>query len=113
MAAPTTADNPIPEQFAEFPQRTTRSIAWLPLCLLVVSIFTTASTGALLMRNFRLDPAPLANERDLFPLHWISMLPSALASGWSFSVPLLGIMWAHEAVFACLCRRHRISASWP
>src|ERR1700677_862373 len=113
MAAPTTADNPIPEEFAEFPQRTTHSIAWLPLCLLVVSIFTTASTGALLMRNFRLDQPPLANEGDLFPLHWIWNHPSALASGWSFSLALLGILLAHEAGHYFLCRRHGISASWP
>src|ERR1700677_1891694 len=113
MAAPTTADNPIPEEFAEFPQRTTHSIAWLPLCLLVVSIFTTASTGALLMRNFRLDQPPLANEGDLFPLHWIWNHPSALASGWSFSLALLGILLAHEAGHYFFCRRHGISASWP
>jgi hypothetical protein len=84
MAAPTTADNPLlplPEELSDSPQKTTHSIAWLPLCLLVVSIFTTASTGALLMRNFRLDQPPLANEGDLFPLHWIWNHPSALASG--------------------------------
>ena len=121
MAAPTTADRksgdspllPRPEEFADFPQRTTRSFAWLPLCLLVVSIFTTASTGALLMRNFRLDQPPLANEGDLFPLHWIWNHPSALASGWSFSLALLGILLAHEAGHYFLCRRHGISASWP
>src|ERR1700728_3828154 len=116
MAAPSTADNsllPRPEEFAELPQRTTHAIAWVPLCLLVVSIFTTASTGALLMRNFRLDQPPLANEGDLFPLHWIWNHPSALASGWSFSLALLGILLAHEAGHYFLCRRHGIRASWP
>src|SRR5580692_10490413 len=116
MAAPSTADNsllPRPEEFAEFPQRTTHSIAWLPLFLLVVSIFTTASTGALLMRNFRMDQPPLANEGDLFPLHWIWNHPSALASGWSFSLALLGILLAHEAGHFFFCRHHGIDASWP
>src|ERR1700728_273963 len=116
MAAPSTADNsllPRPEEFAELPQRTTHAIAWVPLCLLVVSIVTTASTGALLMRNFRLDQPPLANEGDLFPLHWVWNHPSALASGWSFSLALLGILLAHEAGHYFFCRRHGISASWP
>src|SRR5580692_6047933 len=116
MAAPSTADNsllPRPEEFAEFPQRTTHSIAWLPLFLLVVSIFTTASTGALLMRNFRLGQPPLVNEGDLFPLHWIWKHPSALANGWSFSLALLGILLAHEAGHYFFCRHHGISASWP
>src|SRR6202142_3448424 len=113
MAAPTTADNPIPEEFAEFPQRTTHSIAWLPLCLLVVSIFPTASKGALLMQNFRLGQPPLVNDGDLFPLHWIWQHPAALASGWSFSLALLGILLAHEAGHYFLCRHHGIRASWP
>ena len=89
------------------------SIAWLPLCLLVVSIFTTASTGALLMQNFRLGQPPLVNEGDLFPLHWIWQHPSALASGWSFSLALLGILLAHEAGHYFFCRHHGIRASWP
>src|SRR5271163_3992615 len=116
MAAPTTADNsllPRPQEHPDFPQKAHRSIAWLPLCLLVVSIVTTASTGALLMRNFRLDQPPLASEGDLFPLLWIWNHPSALASGWSFSLALLGILLAHEAGHYFLCRRHGISASWP
>jgi membrane-associated protease RseP (regulator of RpoE activity) len=65
------------------------------------------------MRNFRLDQPPLANEGDLFPLHWIWNHPSALASGWSFSLALLGILLAHEAGHYFFCRRHGILASWP
>jgi len=59
-----------------------------------VSIFTTASTGALLMQNFRLGQPPLVHEGDLFPLHWIWTHSSALASGWSFSLALLAILLA-------------------
>jgi Zn-dependent protease len=116
MASTTTADSPLlprPQEHSDSPQKAQFSIAWLPLCLLVVSIFTTASTGALLMRNFRLDRPPLANEGDLFPLHWIWNHPSALASGWSFSLALLGILLAHEAGHYFFCRRHGINASWP
>jgi membrane-associated protease RseP (regulator of RpoE activity) len=112
----TTADRPLlqgPRDHTDFAGRTPRSIAWLPLSLLVVSIFTTASTGALLMQNFRRGQPPLVNEGDLFPLHWIWSHPSALASGWSFSVALLSILLAHEAGHYFFCRRHGIRASWP
>jgi Zn-dependent protease len=90
-----------------------RSIAWVPLCLLLVSIFTTASTGALLMQNFRLGQPPLVTDGDLMPLLWIWRHSSALPSGWSFSVSLLGILLAHEAGHFILCRRHGIHSSWP
>src|ERR1700722_17126334 len=116
MAPTSTADSPLlprPQEHLDSPQKAPFSIAWLPLCLLVVSIFTTASTGGLLMRNFRLDRPPLANEGDLFPLLWIWNHPSALASGWSFSLALLGILLAHEAGHYFFCRRHGIDASWP
>ena len=111
MAAPTTAE--LLPQAPDTPHQAPRSFAWLPLCLLLVSIVTTASTGALLMRNFRLDQPPLANEGDLFPLLWIWNHPSALASGWPFSLALLAILLAHEAGHFLLCRRHGIDASWP
>jgi Zn-dependent protease len=111
-----TADRPLfpgPPAHSDLLQRAPRTIAWVPLCLLVVSIFTTASTGALLMQNFRLGQPPLVNEGDLFPLHWIWKHPSALANGWSFSLALLGILLAHEAGHYFFCRRHGINASWP
>jgi Zn-dependent protease len=104
---------PSPADDAELVPRAQRSIAWLPLCLLVVSIFTTASTGALLMQNFRLGQPPLVHEGDLFPLHWIWTHSSALASGWSFSLALLAILLAHEAGHYFYCRHHGINASWP
>ena len=97
----------------DLPPRARPSIAWLPICLLVVSIFTTASTGALLMQNFRLGQPPLVNDGDLFPLHWIWQHPAALASGWSFSLALLGILLAHEAGHYFFCRHHGIRVSWP
>lgn len=90
-----------------------RSFAWLALSLLVVSIFTTASTGALLMQNFRLGQPPLTVEDDLFPLIWIWKHTSLLGSGWSFSLTLLGILLAHEAGHFIFCWRHGIRASWP
>jgi membrane-associated protease RseP (regulator of RpoE activity) len=113
---PTTADHPLlpgPADHSDFAQPASRSFAWLPLCLLIVSVFTTASTGALLMQNFRLGQPALVNEGDLFPLRWIWSHPTALASGWSFSLALLGILLAHEAGHFFFCRHHGIDASWP
>jgi membrane-associated protease RseP (regulator of RpoE activity) len=113
---PTTADHPLlpgSQDHSDYPPKLSRPIAWLPICLLVVSIFTTASTGALLMQNFRRGQPPLVSEGDLFPLHWIWSHPSALASGWSFSLALLGILLAHEAGHYFFCRHHGINASWP
>ena len=111
MAAPTTLTRP--EDSSSFSARALPSVPWLPVFLLIVSIFTTASSGALLMQNFRLGQPPLVNEGDLVPLHWIWKHPSALAGGWSFSVALLGILLAHEAGHFFYCRRHGIRASWP
>jgi membrane-associated protease RseP (regulator of RpoE activity) len=113
---PTTADHPLlpgPFDHSDFPPPASRPFAWLPLCLLIVSVFTTASTGALLMQNFRLGQPALVNEGDLFPLRWIWSHPTALASGWSFSLALLGILLAHEAGHFFFCRHHGIDASWP
>ncbi|HTZ60548.1 MAG TPA: site-2 protease family protein [Acidobacteriaceae bacterium] len=113
---PTTADRPLlpgPVDEWETGLGRRRRIAWVPLCLLVVSLITTASTGALLMQNFRLGEPPLVNEGDLFPLHWIWEHLSALGSGWSFSLALLGILLSHEAGHLFFCRRHKIRASWP
>lgn len=112
MAAPITPLRSRPESFRDFPPAP-RSIAWLPLCLLLISIVTTASTGALLMENFLQGLPPLVHEGDLVPLHWIWNHPGSLASGWSFSITLLGILLAHEAGHFFYCRHHGIDASWP
>jgi membrane-associated protease RseP (regulator of RpoE activity) len=112
----TTADRPLfpgPVDEWDAVPRKRRPIAWVAVCLLAVSVVTTASTGALLMQNFRLGQPPLVNEDDLFPLHWIWLHPSALGHGWSFSLALLGILLSHEAGHLFFCRRHKIRASWP
>jgi membrane-associated protease RseP (regulator of RpoE activity) len=112
----TTADHPPlpgPIDYSEIPIRAHQPIRWAPVCLLVVSIFTTASTGALLMQNFRLNEPPLVRDGDLFPLQWIWSHLSTLATGWSFSLTLLGILLAHEAGHYFFCLHHGIRASWP
>jgi hypothetical protein len=113
MAAPTAADPRFLPRPEEPSPSLSETFAWLPVLLFLVSIVTTAATGALLMQNFRLGQPPLVNESDLFPLGWIWHHPSALSSGWSFSLALLGILLAHEAGHYVLCRRHGIRASWP
>ena len=112
MAAPVTPLRLRPETYSEVPPPRP-PVPWLPVCLLLLSILTTASTGALLMQNFRRGLPPLVNEGDLVPLRWIWNHPTALASGWPFSLTLLSILLAHEAGHYFYCKRHGISASWP
>jgi membrane-associated protease RseP (regulator of RpoE activity) len=121
VAIPVPTDSPAFPGDTDSRGKTLRGIAgsnrppktWLALCLLAVSVVTTASTGALLMQNFRLGEPPLVSEGDMFPLFWIWKHPSLLGSGWSFSLALLAILLSHEAGHFIFCRRHGIQASWP
>lgn len=117
MAAPTTAEKLlVPQRGGSLLLTVRRRFspgAWLPFLLLTLSVATTASSGARFMRNFRLGQPPLVSDNDLVPLAWIWRHPTALASGWSFSVALLTILLAHEGGHLFFCRRHGIQASWP
>jgi membrane-associated protease RseP (regulator of RpoE activity) len=81
--------------------------------LFFITAFTTTSTGALYMWNFRHGIPAFASEEDFVPFVWIFHHPNQLLHGWSFSVTLLGILLAHECGHWLLCARHRIVASWP
>jgi membrane-associated protease RseP (regulator of RpoE activity) len=85
----------------------------LAIALLLVTAFTTTSTGALYMWNYRHGIPAFATAEDFVPFVWIFQHPDELFSGWSFSVTLLGILLAHEFGHWLLCARHRIVASWP
>ena len=111
MAAPTTL--PRPDGYSNFSPRTFRSFCLATALPAGGEHFHFCDYGALLMQNFRRGQPPLVNEDDLIPLRWIWSHPSALASGWSFSVALLGILLAHEAGHLFYCRRHGIRASSP
>jgi Peptidase family M50 len=87
--------------------------AWLPLLLLVLSMLTTAGSGARFMGNFLSGLPPLANDADFLPLVWIWRHPQAIGNGWSFSLTLLAILLAHEAGHFIWCRKHGVRASWP
>jgi membrane-associated protease RseP (regulator of RpoE activity) len=81
--------------------------------LFLVTVFTTTSTGALYMWNFRHGIPAFATVEDFVPFVWIFHHPRELADGLSFSLTLLGILLAHEFGHWLLCARHRIVASWP
>jgi membrane-associated protease RseP (regulator of RpoE activity) len=81
--------------------------------LAVITFFTTTSTGALYMANFREGIPAFASSADFVPFLWILKHPAQLVGGLSFSGTLLAILLAHEFGHWILCARHRIVASWP
>lgn len=87
--------------------------AGVALCLLCLSVFTTLSTGAVLMYNFRRSVLPGAMNADFFPFAWIVHNPDRLSGGWPFALTLLGILTAHEIGHYIACRMHGVSSSLP
>ena len=87
--------------------------AGVAIALLVTSLFTTVSTGAVLMFNFRHGDPPFAASAGFFPLAWAWLHPDQLAGGWPFALTLLGILGAHEAGHYFACRYHGVRSSLP
>lgn len=87
--------------------------AGVAICLLGLSLFTTLSTGAVLMYNFRRGAPPFAVNADFFPFAWIARHPERLSGGWPFALTLLGILSAHEIGHYVACRAHRVRSSLP
>jgi membrane-associated protease RseP (regulator of RpoE activity) len=87
--------------------------AGIAISLLIVTLFTTVSTGAVLMFNFRHGDPPFAASAGFFPLAWIWRHPDQLAGGWPFALTLLGILGAHEAGHFMACRYHGVRSSLP
>ncbi len=87
--------------------------AGVALCLLGLSIFTTISTGAVLMYNFHRGAPPFAVNAGFFPFAWILRNPEQLSGGWPFALTLLGILSAHELGHYVACRIHGVSSSLP
>jgi len=85
----------------------------MSILLAVITVFTTTSTGALYMWNFRHGVPAFASAADFVPFVWIFKHPAQLIGGLSFSATLLAILLAHEFGHWILCARHRIVASWP
>ena len=82
-------------------------------CLLILSLFTTLSTGAVLMYNFHRGAPPFAVNAGFFPFAWIVRHPDRLSGGWPFAVTLLGILTAHEIGHYLACRAHGVQSSLP
>ena len=87
--------------------------AGVAICLLALSIFTTLSTGAVLMYNFERGAPPFSVNAQFFPFAWIAHHPERLAAGWSFALTLLGILSAHELGHYAACRFHGVRSSLP
>src|ERR1700761_6678891 len=87
--------------------------AGVALCLLLLSVFTTLSTGAVLMYNFHRGAPPFAVSAGFFPFAWIVRHPDPLAGGWPFALTLLGILTAHEIGHYAACRAHGVRSSLP
>jgi hypothetical protein len=87
--------------------------AGVAICLLCLSIFTTLSTGAVLMYNFRRGAPPFAVNADFFPFAWIVRHPDRISAGWPFAFTLIGILTAHEIGHYLACRAHGVRSSLP
>lgn len=84
-----------------------------PVLLLAASIVTTTANGARFMQNFIEGLPPVARESDLWPWVWLFRNPSLFASGYAFSLTLLGILLFHEFGHYSTCLAHRIRATLP
>ncbi len=87
--------------------------AGVAICLLALSLFTTLSTGAVLMYNFYRGAPPFAVNADFFPFAWVVRHPDQLSAGWPFALTLLGILFAHECGHYIACRAHGVHSSLP
>jgi membrane-associated protease RseP (regulator of RpoE activity) len=85
----------------------------LPAVLLAASVVTTTANGARFMQNF-LEGLPAGvRDGDLWPWAWLAAHPHLFASGFAFSLTLLGILLVHEFGHYLACRAHRIRATLP
>jgi membrane-associated protease RseP (regulator of RpoE activity) len=75
--------------------------------LLLATVFTTTLTGAMIAGAVPTDLAVLS------PASWDMSFYRALAAGFSFSVPLLGILFCHEMGHYLVARRYQLNVSPP
>lgn len=85
----------------------------LPVLLLAASAITTTANGARFMQNFLEGMPPVVSDSDLWPWGWLSNHPGLFASGFAFSLTLLGILLAHELGHYFACRAHGIDSTLP
>ena len=85
----------------------------LPALLLAATAVTTTANGARFMQNFLEGLPPVVRDSDLWPWGWLHDHPGLFASGFAFSLTLLGILLVHELGHYFACRAHRIDATLP
>src|ERR1700674_1558367 len=89
---------------------------WLPIVLLLGTIFTTLVVGARMEFNFQHDqPAFSLNDNGMpfFPLRWMMAKPSRLLLGVPFASTLMLILLAHEMGHYLCCRYYGVNATLP
>lgn len=79
-----------------------------PLVLLALTFLSTLYVGALM--ELELDPAPASFSEYLVHL---ATHPLDLLAGWTFAVPLMAILFAHEMGHYVAGRIHRVDISPP
>ena len=85
----------------------------MPVLLLFASIVTTTVNGARFMHNFLEGLPPIARESDLWPWGWFLRHPALFATGFAYSLTLLGILLIHEFGHYGACHAHRLRATLP
>ncbi len=85
----------------------------LPIMLLAASLVTTTANGARFMQNFLEGMPAGVGDGNLWPWSWLAVHPHLFASGFAFSLTLLGILLVHEFGHYIACRAHRIRATLP
>ncbi len=81
--------------------------------LLLLTLWTTSAAGSRFFHNFHQRLPAVRLEEDLAPL-WASLLdPATLLTGFSFSLPLLLILLAHELGHYCACQYYGLDTTLP
>ncbi|WP_051670404.1 site-2 protease family protein [Bryobacter aggregatus] len=86
---------------------------WLALCLLLLTIWTTAAAGSRMVFNFDHNLPPFRFDYDGFALFDSFFNPHALYTGLSFALPLILILLAHELGHYCACLYYQLDATLP
>lgn len=86
---------------------------FLASSLFLLTLWTTAAAGSRFFFNFHQRLPAVRIEEDFLPLLDSLLSPSALYNGFSFALPLLLILLAHEFGHYCACLYYGLNATLP
>lgn len=81
--------------------------------LFLLTLVSTTLVGGLMLTPAEAVPFDPGTAKGWKPLLRFLLHPSVLATGASFSLPLMAIILAHEMGHYLACRRHRLDATLP